>query len=53
MRVFLRTGPIMLVLAAALIGCDQAGNGPATESPANSSSGGSATDYVLTVQGMH
>jgi hypothetical protein len=53
MRVFLRTGPLVLVLSAALVGCNQAGNGPDTKSPPDSSSGGATADYVLTVQGMH
>ena len=53
MRVFLQTGPLVLVLAAALIGCNQAGNGPDRGSPGGSASGGSAADYVLTVEGMH
>ena len=51
MRAMMQTGPLLLALGVALLGCNQAGNGPSRE-------GGGAkltpsdSDYVLTVEGM-
>jgi hypothetical protein len=48
MRVMMRTGPLVLVLGVAMIGCNQAGNDKPAKSP-----GDTTADYVLIVEGMH
>jgi hypothetical protein len=49
MRVCVRTGPLLLVLAVALAGCSQSGDTPGGK---DSTAVDKSAEYVLTIPGM-